>query len=293
MGRVGCLCFLFFLSCSLVIGYVSNYPDAISGRAMVGGTTEATPSPEKGFDLTTILLGGVLSAVAYATPFVVHWSTGSNPNAFMVIYTNADIISTGSATFAWLFHSLIQLHGADGRIVGAAAVVIYSIVLVIFCAALVYKFCPNGVVSDKVCHTTVISLLIMTVVLLFVGFFGPVKSEDRFAKIISAIAAVAQVFSSLVPYADLCNCCIGQDQAHGAQVPRIRNKRKLGVYIRSLDACFTLYWAVYCIHHYEHSTFWLANIASAILSWTAAFIYISKALKPVAGDGQAWALRHE
>lgn len=52
-----------------------------------------------------------------------------------------------------------------------------------------------------------------------------------------------------------CKGCICQDQAPDAKVPRIRNRRKLVVYIRSLEAGFTLYWAGYCIYRYDHTYF--------------------------------------
>ncbi|XP_040382007.1 uncharacterized protein LOC102705399 [Oryza brachyantha] len=279
MGRIGCLYFLFVLSVTIVVGYVSYFSDVILGKA-------TPPSPEKGFDSSTIIMGAVLSALSFATPYIVHWSTGCNRNAFMEIYTYSAVISAGCATFAWLLYSLCQLHRADGRIVGVTTVVIYTIGLTIFCVTLTIKFSPNGVVSGKVCWATVISLLIITIVLMLMALFGPLKRDTRLANIISAIAAVAQLFSSLLPFADLCNSCISQGQAPDAQVPPFRNRRKLSIYMSLLDATFMMYWAIYCIHHYERSTFWLANIMSWILSWISASLSIYKALRPVMAQAE-------
>ncbi|KAF0919528.1 hypothetical protein E2562_029765 [Oryza meyeriana var. granulata] len=299
MGRVGCLCFLLFLSCLLVLVYESIDPDAIFGQANHEGA-KATKEKD-GFNPPIILLGGWLSELTYLTPYMVHWSTGSNPNALKTVYTNADFMSAGIATLAWLSFSLCQLHGANGKIVGAPAAIIYSIGLMIYFVTLVFKWSSNGVVTDVVCHTSMLTLVAIVILLLVVGVHGALKREHKIAKIISALAALALVVSSLLPYGDLRKRCIRPDQAPAtpdqeapnAQVPRVRNKRKLVVYIRSLDAGSRLYWAVYCIYHYDHTYFWIANIASVILSWIAASISISEALRPAVGDDKAEAAREE
>ncbi|XP_006644456.1 uncharacterized protein LOC102712481 isoform X2 [Oryza brachyantha] len=237
-----------------------------------------------GFKPPIILLGAALSVLTYATPFVVYWSTGSNPKAFNSVYTNTDFISSGITTLAWLLFSLCQLYGANRKIVGDPAVYIHSIGIFIYCTVLVFKLSPDGIVSDVACLIGVISPLAM-VIILMVGLSGFLKREHKIAKIISSLAALAQVVSSLVLYGDL--CCIRREQAPDAQVPRIINRRKLVVYIRSLDAGFKLYWAVYCMDHYDNTYFWITNITSVILSWIAAYNSILVALRPVVGEYEA------
>uniref|UniRef100_A0A0E0JLW7 Uncharacterized protein n=1 Tax=Oryza punctata TaxID=4537 RepID=A0A0E0JLW7_ORYPU len=239
MRRLGCLCIL--ISCMLVLVCASDYRDAIFGRDKANQVGAKAINEKNGFNLPFILLGGLLSMLTYVTPFVVHWSTDSNPNALKTVYTNTDFIKTGMATLAWLSFSLCQLLGTNGKIVGAPAVAIYSTGLIIYGTALVFKWSPNGVVSDAVA-------------------------------------------SSLLPYGDL-------DQAPDAKVPRIRNRRKLVVYTRSLEAGFMLYWAGYCIYYYDHTYFRLANITFAILSGIASYISIFEVLKPVVGDDDEEALK--
>ncbi|EAY75226.1 hypothetical protein OsI_03116 [Oryza sativa Indica Group] len=289
MRRLGCLCIL--ISCMLVLVYASDYRDDIFGRDKANQEGAKAINEKNGFNFPFILFGGLLSMLTSVTPFVVHWSTGSNPNALKIVYTNTDFIKTGMATLAWLSFSLCQLHGANGKIVGAPAVAIYSAGLIIYGTSLVFKWSPSGVMSDAVCHTTMLSMLLIVILLLDVGVFGHLKREHKIANTISALATLTQVASSLLPYGDLCKGCICQDQAPDAKVPRIRNRRKLVVYIRSLEAGFTLYWAGCCIYRYDHTYFRIANITSVILSCIASYISIFEALKPVLGDNDEEALK--
>ncbi|KAF2951480.1 hypothetical protein DAI22_01g265500 [Oryza sativa Japonica Group] len=217
--------------------------------------------------------GAFLSILLYASPFVVYWSSGSNYDVIRSFYTKFDLLSIALSIISWLMFSLCQRHGVDGKTVGWAPIIVYSIGLVLYCVLLVMRFCPDGTVSDKICHTTIALLLGITLLLLLFDMFEPIKREQKTAKVLSGLAALMQVTSEALPYAGMAP----------AQAPVIKNRRKLTIFVRAVDAGVTLFWAVYCAYNYDHSFFWFANVTSAVLSWGSAYVYISWALRPVAG----------
>ncbi|EEE55105.1 hypothetical protein OsJ_02864 [Oryza sativa Japonica Group] len=137
------------------------------------------------------------------------------------------------------------------------------------------RFCPDG----TICHTTIALLLGITLLLLLFDMFEPIKREQKTAKVLSGLAALMQVTSEALPYAGMrALCCadpapapviVDLPQASSqapvvvdppqapAQAPVIKNRRKL--------------------------TIFFANVTSAVLSWGSAYVYISWALRPVAG----------
>jgi hypothetical protein len=91
---------------------------------------------------------------------VVYWSSGSNYDVIRSFYTKFDLLSIALSIISWLMFSLCQRHGVDGKTVGWAPIIVYSIGLVLYCVLLVMRFCPDGTVSDKVKFFTANNCLI-------------------------------------------------------------------------------------------------------------------------------------
>uniref|UniRef100_A0A0E0FQE6 Uncharacterized protein n=2 Tax=Oryza TaxID=4527 RepID=A0A0E0FQE6_ORYNI len=261
----------------------------------------ASKKEKLGMTKPVIIVGAFLSILLYASPFVVYWSSGSNYDVIRSFYTKFDLLSIALSIISWLMFSLCQRHGVDGKTVGWAPIIVYSIGLVLYCVLLVMRFCPDG----TICHTTIALLLGITLLLLLFDMFEPIKREQKTAKVLSGLAALMQLTSEALPYAGMrALCCadpapapviVDLPQASSqapvvvdppqapAQAPVIKNRRKLTIFVRAVDAGVTLFWAVYCAYNYDHSFFWFANVTSAVLSWGSAYVYISWALRPVAG----------
>uniref|UniRef100_A0A0E0N053 Uncharacterized protein n=1 Tax=Oryza rufipogon TaxID=4529 RepID=A0A0E0N053_ORYRU len=214
--------------------------------------------------------GAFLSILLYASPFVVYWSSGSNYDVIRSFYTKFDLLSIALSIISWLMFSLCQRHGVDGKTVGWAPIIVYSIGLVLYCVLLVMRFCPDG----TICHTTIALLLGITLLLLLFDMFEPIKREQKTAKVLSGLAALMQLTSEALPYAGMrALCCadpapapviVDLPQASSqapvvvdppqapAQAPVIKNRRKLTIFVRAVDAGVTLFWAVYCAYNYDH-----------------------------------------